>query len=880
MPDWRRYVQKNLNLGRSDAVEEIARQLEDAYLEALNEGLPPEEAEQQAKLHIADWEKLSTEASRVHWLDSLESSIRDGRYAARRLRRSLGFSVVAVMTLGLGIGANTVIFSAINSLLLNPGGLTDAKRVLAIQVNYEKLNRKYGTVNTAEFLDVQDSKDVFAASALGTMANFNYAGGDFPERIQGQRVTWQWFELFGVKPLLGRVFTAAEDQPNGNGVVVLEYGLWKRLFGGDASVIDRTIELNQQPYKVIGVMGPEFLHRPGVSLWTPLGLPLAAYNPRTRFNGQYDLFARVRSDVSLEQVNARIRLLTGRVHQDGGFAGEYARNNGWSLVARPYAEVMAGDLKSPMFVLMGAVGFVLLIACANIAGLMMARAAGQTRELAVRVALGAGRWRLVRQALAESTLIAAAGLVTGVLMASGGLRLLTAFAPGNLSGFDIQLDANVMGFTALIGIAAGVVFGVIPALQITGGQNMEPLKEGGRFGTATRRQLRFRSVLVTLEIALALVLLVGAGLFLRTLANLEKVDTGFDSKGVMTGMVALAAPGYSDLAKQHTFHRALLEGLAAIPGVTHAATGLPVPFIDDAGGGFVIDGETPQPGGPSHTGRLQFVSHGYFETLGIPLVRGRTFTDQDDPNSEPVVIIDENLARQYWPNEDPVGKRIRRTAANAPLTRIVGVVRHVRHSELGADSGIGSHYYPVYQTSQVRMFAVLVKTTLEPAQVTNAIRDAVRAVDPGQAVFDLRTMEDRVLGSLGARRFAVQLMTGFGVLGVLMAAVGLYGLVSYIVAQRTHEIGVRMALGAGSREILALVIRSGMRMAIAGIVLGSIGAFMLARLLSSHLFQVPTFDPATFALTAAAVGIVALLACLLPARRAMSVDPLGACRWE
>jgi predicted permease len=904
MPDWQQYVRQNLRLARAlpadeaAAIEEIARQLEDAYLEALNRGLSPEEAAAEAKLHITDWNQLSDELpcnkryltashalreerrprmSIAGWIESLA---RDARYAARRLGRSAGFTFVAVLTLGLGIGGNTVIFSAINSLLLNPAGLPDANRILAFGVNYEKLGNRSTAVSLAEFMDVRDSKDVFSAAAAATEGNYNYTVTDFPERLLGLRVSWQWFEVFGVKPLLGRLFAAEEDQPNMNRVVVLDHGTWQRLFGGDASIIDRTIELNQQPYKVIGVMGPEFRSR-DVNLWTPLGLPPALYTPRSRFNESYELIARVKSGVSVEQALAHVAVLTDRVHQSNEFPGQFSRDNGWSIWARPYPESLAGDLKSPMFVLMGAVAFVLLIACANVAGLMIARAAGQKRELAVRSALGAGRWLLIRQTLTESLLIAIGGLLAGVFMAYGGIRLLLALAPQNLGGVSIELDATVMGFTALISIAAGIFFGLIPALQITGAHSLESLKEGGRFGTATRRQIHLRSVLVTLEIAMALVLLVGAGLFLRSLYNLQQVDTGFDARGVMTGIVALPPLIYRDAPdKQRTFHHAVLERLASMPGVSHAATGIPIPFSGDAGGAFAIEGAANQPGQPVPAGRLRVISPDYFATLQIPLLRGRTFTDQDTANSEPVVVIDENLARQYWPNEDPIGKRIRRTTSTAQWTTIVGIVRHIRHTELATDSGRGVHYYPVYQTPQATTFAILARTTGEPTELSNAIREAVRAADPSQSVFELRTMEDRVLASLGSRRFAVQLMAVFAALGAFMAAIGLYGVISYIVAQQTHEIGIRMALGARGDQIVAFVIGHGMRLTLAGIVLGSFGAFVLARSLSSQLFEVSSFDPGTFALMAVMVSVVAFLACLIPARRATTVDPVDACRSE
>jgi predicted permease len=902
MPDWRLFVRTNLRLkhappaDEADVVEDIARQLEDAYLEAVGRGLSQAEAENQARLHITDWEELARELpcnrpttiersfdnetrERMSMIDWAESLMRDLRFAARRLARSSGFTLVAVVTLALGIGANTVIFSAVNSILFNPVGVPDANRVLSVGVNYEKLNLRSNSASAAEFLDVSGSKDVFSAAALNVIGNYSYTGTDFPERLVGQRVTWQWFDVFGVKPMLGRVFSAEEDQPNVNRVVVLDYGTWKRLFGADPSVVGRTIELNRQPYEVIGIMGPEFRMR-DVNFWTPLGLPPTALTPRARFNEFYDLVARMKPGISIQQAVAHVGLLTERVHQQNDDKGQTARNNAWSIYVRPYPEVIAGDLKSPMFVVMGVVGFVLLIACANVAGLMVARGVGRARELAVCTALGAGRWRLIRQTVTESLLIAIGGVIVAVLIAYMGIPAMLALAPPTLQGVSIELDSRVLVFTALTGIAAGVFFGLIPALQIVANKNTESLKEGGRFGTASRRQLRLRSALVVSEIALALILLVGAGLFLRSLSNLQRVDIGFDPSGVMTGMVTLPPPIYREAEKQHAFHRALLGNLAAIPGVSQAAIATPIPFAGDAGASFAIEDAPNQPGEPSPHGRLQAISAGYFAVLRIPLVSGRAFTDQDTASSEPVVIIDETLARQYWPNQDPIGKRIRRTIANASWTTIVGVARHVRHSELASDADKGVHYYPVSQTPQVFTFALLARTNLEPSTLSSAIRAAVGMVDRAQSVYDVRTMKDRVLDTLGSRRFALRLVIVFAIIAIFMAAIGLYGVISYLVAQRTHEIGIRMALGASGGQILAIVLRQGLGMTLAGIVLGWAGAFILARLVSSQLFQVPPFEPATFALMAVVVCLIAVLACLVPARRATAVEPLDACRYE
>ena len=911
MPDWHRYVRENLCLAKAvpaeeaDAVNEIARQLEDAYLDALNMGLSSEEAEREAKLHVTDWEGLSRELSgirrysagrnhagphernhRMNLIEWIEALAWDVRYAMRRLRKAQGFTVVAVLTLALGIGANSAIFSAINALLLNPISPFDADRIVAIRVNYEKLNIRSITVSPTVFADIRDSKEIFAAAGMGTGGDFNYNASDLPEHLFGQRVTWQWFDVFGAKPILGRLFTPEEDQPNANRVVILEYRTWQRLFGADRSIIEKTIQLNQQPYKVVGVMGPEFPRVTGpallssdLNLWTPLGLPAPAYGPRNRFNESYQALARLRPGVSFQQASAFVRVLTDRVLQDPT-VGAYAKTNGWSVTAKPYVEFVAGDLQTPMFVLMGAVGFVLLIACSNIAGLKLARASGQSRELAVRIALGANRWRLVRQTIAESALLTVGGSVLGIMLAYGGIRILLALAPTPIAdGLNIRVDTTVMAFTALVGVAAGILFGIAPAWQITRADRLESLKEGGRGGTASRSQIRLRSALVVLEVAIALVLLVGSGLFLRSLIRLQEVDTGFESDGVMTGIVTLPLSQYREPEKQIGFYRAAVERLEHLPGVTSAAAAIPIPFLGDSGGSFNIEGTNLAPGEPVPHGSIRWVTPGYFSSLQIPLKRGRTFSEQDTTISQPVVVIDENLAQQYWPNKDPIGQRLRRTMTNAPWLTIIGVVGHVRHSELAADSGKGVYYIPIFQQPPPTA-ALVVKTTLEPTQLSNSIREAVRSIDPAQAVFELKTMNERVLATLGSRRFAVNLLTLFASIAVLMAALGLYGVISYTVTHRTHEIGIRMALGAYRSEVLVLVIKQGMRIALAGIVVGVVAAFLLARVLSNQLYQISSIDPMTFGLTALMLLFVALLASFIPARRATRVDPYEACRYE
>ncbi|HMC67095.1 MAG TPA: ABC transporter permease, partial [Gemmataceae bacterium] len=815
----------------------------------------------------------------------------DIRYAARILVKSPLFALTAIAALALGIGANTAIFSVFNGLMLHPAGVSEPDRVVVGRVKYDKLNLKSIPVSAPDFADmradiradtradIRGGGHVFSAAAAMVEADYNYTGGDWPERLQGAQITWQWFNVFGARPQLGRVFRPEEDQPKANQEVVLAYSAWKRVFGGDATIVDKTIQLNQQSYRVVGVMGPEFRWPSQADLWTPLGLPPDEYSEQNRYNEGLFVAARMKPGVPFAEADAFVKLAARRLIEEHDPEHGYARDSGWGMFLVPLTEFVFGDVKTPVLILLGAVTFVLLIACANIAGLMLVRSSARSREIAVRAALGAGRWRLIRQTLAESLVLAAAGTLAGLAVAYGGVRLLLDLAPESLAtGVAISLDRYVLLFTAGIGVLAGVLFGLAPAWQVASIDRYESLKEGGRAGTAGRRRQRVRSLLVAGELALALVLLVGAGLFLKSLSRIEQVDTGFEPRGVMTAALALPETQYGDEDKRATFYRTVLERLSAVPGVRAAGAGAPVPFSGGtASASFGIEGRPEGPGDPGPHGNVRFVTPGYFTALGIPLREGRYFTDQDRKGTEPVVMIDENLARQYWPNQDPVGRRMRR-GTRAPWAAIVGVVGHVKHSELVGDSDKGVYYYPIFQQPVSQTFFV-VKTSGDPLGLSNAIREAVRSVDRSQPVHDLVSMEQRISSSLGPRRFAVQLLGLFAAIALLMAALGLYGVIAYTVTQRTQEIGIRMALGAQRQQVMGLVLGQALRLSAAGVLAGLVVASVLARLVSSQLFEVSAFDPVTFAIMALGLMAVALLASYGPARRATRVDPMVALRY-
>jgi predicted permease len=807
------------------------------------------------------------------------------RYSLRTLRRSPGFACAAVLSLAVGIGANAAIFSIVNGLLLHPAGIERPEQVVAPRVTYKKLNLDRIEMSATDFDDVRRSPEMFSKAAMGNIAGFNYAGGNSPVRLQGGTVTWQWFDVFGAKPILGRSFRPEEDQPGANRVVVLSFDIWNRLFGADRSIAGRTIELNREIYRVIGVMPANFRWPSQADIWTPIGLPADAYAPNNRFNENYTVVARLRPAVTLPAAQSFMQVLTKRAEDSNQRLASFARSAQWSMMVEPFTELTSGNLKAPMLILLGAVGFVLLIACSNIAGLMLVRATGRARELAIRTSLGASRAELIKQAFAESLLLSAVGTAAGILSAAFILRAMLAVAPAQLgSGLVIGIDTDVLVFAVALGLLTAMLFGLAPAWHMSRlGQNYAQLKEGSRSDTEGHHRQRLRGLLVAAQVALALVLLVGAGLFLKSLGKLRDVDTGFRPQHVASASVALPPAQYSAEDKQAAFFHSALEKLSNTPGIEKAAVIEPLPFSgDNSSASFQIEGRLARPDEPGPHGGIRKVSADYFAAMEIPLRKGRYFTDADRKDSQPVAIIDENLARQYWPNEDPIGKRIR-NGRQGTWAVIVGMVAHVKHTQLAADSAKGVYYYPIYQRldkNSSRTAFFVARGRGNTAITSEAIRRAVGSVDPGQAVFDIKTMEQRIALALGPQQFAVSLLTAFAGAALLLAALGLYGVISYNVTQRTRELGIRAALGASRLQILGMVIRQGMRLVALGAVIGFFAAAALARLLSAQLFHVSAFDPSTFVGTALVLAAVALLAAYIPAYRATRVDPMTALRYE
>jgi predicted permease len=806
---------------------------------------------------------------------------RDYRHAARTLVKSPAYSLVAVATLALGIGANTSIFSVVNQVLLNPAGISDPDRVVALRVKYEKLALLNIGVSVPDFADVRNSTDLIECAALVSQGDYNFTGSAIPERLRGANVSYRWFDVFGARPRLGRAFQPEEDKPNANRVVVLSYPAWQHLYGEDPKVIGRTLDLNQTPYRIIGVMGPEFRWPAAIDLWVPLGLADAAYTENNRFNESYNAVARLKAGVAFPAANAFVQVLSDRERNSGTQNGGYATSSQWGMFLMPFTEFIAGNTRTPMLVLVGAVGFVLLIACSNIAGLTLARASGRSREIAVRAALGARRWDLIRQTFAESVVLSFAGAVTGLALAFAGVRGLLALAPQGLPvDIAVRMDSAVLAFTALAAMASAILFGVAPAWHISRLDRYELLKEGARSNTAGLGRQQLRSFLVIAEVALALLLLVGAGLFLRSLAALQNVNPGFQPGGVITGGLTLPRARYADNASRIAFYRAVLDKLSQTPGATEVAAGIPVPFSGMGGSAsFGIEGRPSPPGDPGPHGDLGFVTASYFSALRIPVIQGRVFNDGDRENTQLVAVVDETLAQQYWLGESAVGKHIRRGGNNAPWYTIVGIVGHIKNADLAGDEVKGKYYFPLFQVPPP-FVSFLVRTPGDPGRLAGAMRESVLAVDPTQPLSQIRLLPEMVNSSLAPRRFVVTVLAVFAGMALLMAVIGLYGVVSYAVTQRTQEMGVRMALGAQATEIQRMVISQGLRLAGVGALVGLVVSLVFSRLLRNELFHVNPFDPLTFAAMAAVLVAAALLASYLPARRATRVAPMVALRYE
>jgi len=795
------------------------------------------------------------------------------RVAFRTLLKQPGFTLVAVATLALGIGANVAIFAVVNGMLLQPLPYANQARVLNLRER-SPMSARGITLSLADYLDWRDRQRVFESMAVFRETSFTLTGVDEPERFQGTATSTELFSLLGVAPISGRTFRAGEDRPGAEKVVVVGYGLWQRRFGG-APIVGRTIELDREPYTVVGVMAKEFGFPEFAQLWVPLTIDPAAA-AAARGSHSYEAVGLLTPGVAEERARANLATIARQLEQ------AYPRTNtDIGAYTEPLRErSLPGELRLAFAVFMVVVAFVLLIACANIANLLLGRAVTRDREMAVRAALGAGRWRLLRLLMAESLLIAVAGSALGLLVGRAARDALVASVPIEIPiwmRFDI--DATVVAFVVALTVVTGLTFGLIPALRASRRDVTAALKESGT-RSATGGAGRLRTVLVVSEVAIAVVLLVGGGLVVRGFVRLMNVDPGFRPSNVLTLRVALPEAAYSTEDRRRAFVDEALPRIRALAGVERAAIVTSLPLAGGTGYGISIEGAPPRPGRVP-VADFAATSPGYFETLGIRLVRGRTFDARDGrPGTDPVAIVSEKLASLHWPNQDAIGKRFKLGDASSrqPWMTVVGVVGDVR--QWGLDAPVGEAMYVPHPQWPLRGFTVVVRTAGPPLALVNPVRRAIHDMDRHLPIADVFTMDRVVVRSLWQPRLFSWIFAVFGAVALVLAVVGVYGVVSYSVAQRTREIGIRVALGAGRGRIRTMVLNQGMRATFVGLGIGVACAVAVTRVMGALLYGMSPTDPVTFGLVTLVLAVTALAACLVPALRATKVDPIVALRCE
>jgi putative ABC transport system permease protein len=801
----------------------------------------------------------------------------DLRYALRMMVKSPGFTAVAVLTLALGIGGNTAIFSVVDGMLLRPLPYGDSERLVFLSEASKEIPDM--SISIPNYLDWKQRNKVFDEIAAMRSNGYNLTGGQFPELLSGAQTTANTFTTLGVKPILGRTFLPEEDRPGGNPVVLLSQSLWKSHFSSDRNVLGKTLTLDGEHFTVVGVMPSYFqVPDPSTQIWTSLGHLADEETMRNRDNhpGIYAV-ARLRTGVSIDAARADMSGVADRL------AKQYpASNTGNGVAIYPLRQFLVGDFRQGLLVLFAAVGFVLLIACANVANLLLARAASREKEIAIRTSLGAGRWRLVRQLLTESVLLALVGGLLGILVARWGLSALLAAAPQDTPLVDtIQLNRIALLFTLGASLLSGILFGLAPALQASRTNFNASLKEGGRGGSGVGHQI-VRRVLVVCEVALSLVLLVGAGLMLRSFQRIQQTGPGLDPAGLVTMQVSLPDSQYKEDSQVRGYIDRILERVQGLPGVASAGVVTPIPLSGNGWQTGFRKAGAPEPAPGQAPGTdIARVSADYFRTMRIPLLKGRYFTTADTADSLPVTIIDKTMADRYWPGEDPIGKQMRvqvRRGPNPPWQTIVGVVGHVKNYGVDANSRVET--YVPYTQGPVGYIGLVVRTRLAPESLGTAVRQAAVAVDANVPIYRTTTMEQMMDQLAVSRRLSTFLLGLFAAVALLLASLGLYGVMSYAVTQRSREIGIRMAIGAQRSDVLRLVINSGVKLVGIGLGIGLAASLGLSRTLATMLFQVSPFDLAAFASVSVLLTLAGLLACYIPARRATKLDPLVALRYE
>ncbi len=878
-------------LRRSQMESEMDAELRfhmEAYAQDLMRGgAPHQEAMRRARLEFGGIDRAKEECREERGVRFLETLMQDLRYAARTLRKSPGFAAVAVLTLALGIGANTAIFSALNTLLLRPLPVENAERLTFI-VSLREGFDPFGT-SFLEYTAYRDRSHSFASTGLAAERSFNLIQQGEPERVQGAAILPGYLSTLGVHPMIGRSFTPEENNPGGPAVALMGYGLWKRRFGSDPHVIGRSLNLDGRSTTVIGILPATFDLPDAAGVWIPLqtnldGLPLAE-----RAKHAYEMVARLKPGASLQQADADLKGIARELEQ------EFPQvRKGWGVKLISLRQQLLGDLtgqvRAALFALVAAVGFLLFICCANVASLLLARGVSREREIALRRALGADWSRVVRQLLTESLLLALLGGLAGLLLAYAILPVLSVLNPIETVALadvlrNIRIDGHVLGFVVFVTLVTAVICALMPVVKVAGSNDVAPLmKEGGQRGSTGSGGRRWLATLVVAEIAIAMPLLAGSGLMIQSFQRLQRIELGFRPENLLTMHLELSPIKYREHQQRITFVERVVERVKNLPGVVSAGTttNLPLTLFISYDAVFTVEEHPPVNSSDVPITAHRQVSPEYLQTLGVTLDQGRLLNEQDRAKSLPVVVISEELARQGWQGEDPIGKRVKGLVAGRtmPWLTVVGVVKDIKEDRFNFRINRPAWYVPYEQSENTQPLDLVVKAKGDPSSLTAAIVDAVRSVDPDQPVSNVMTMKDQVAGVLVTDRFGAVLMGTLAALGLTLAAIGVYGVMAYSISRQTGEMGLRVALGARPSDILKMVVGRGARLVAVGLSMGLVGALILTRFLSGSLYGMNPDDPLTFGLVSLILAAVALLACYIPARRAIRVDPMVALRYE
>ncbi len=870
---WRNLIHKDRV--DQDFCEEIQAYLDMSTEAKLRQGLSPQEARRNALLELGGVEQVEERVREIRMGQFIETIWRDVRLGMRTLVHSPIFTTVTVLSLALGIGANTAIFSVVNGLLLRPLSYPESERLVDVwhtppQQSFPGLNRF--SVSPANYLDWKAQSNSFEQIAVYGYAGLSLSTSNDPLPLIGATVSSDFFSVLRTNAMLGRTFTPDEERTGSDQVVVISHELWQRAFGANPNIVGQTVTLNSRSFNVVGIMPAGFEFPQEAKFWIPVAWDDKERQVRSIHD--YLVIGRLKPNVSVQQAQAEMTTISSRLEQ------QYPEENkGWGAVVIPIRDDLVGDMRTPLLVLFCAVSFVLLIACANVANLMLARGANRQKEMAVRIALGAGRARLVRQLLTESVLLAVTGGLLGLLLAVFGSKLLVQL--GNLpNAGDIGIDTWTLVFTLLVSFAAGIIIGIMPALQFTRTSVSETLKQGsGRTGGSSLKQYT-RKALVISEVALSLVLLIGAGLMIRSFWKLQNVDPGFDTRNALTMSLVLTMSRYPEPQQRIAFADQAIEKIRAVPGVVSVGTTTKIPL---SGGGstqpFSIEGRPAGAIAEQPMAQTRYISPDYFRAIGIPLRQGRFFSDQDRDKSVPVVIISEAMARRFWPGENPIGKRLTPSFHREEGVReIVGVVGDVKARGLDSDSS--TMMYLPFKQAPLPFMSFVVRTGSNPASLIQPVSKAIYSIDKDQALTDVQTMDQVLLASLSGRRFNMTLLLTFAAVALMLAAVGVYGVMNYTVTLRRRELGIRMALGAARMDVLRLVLGQGLALTLIGVGAGLISAYALTRLMASLLYGVTATDYLTFGSVSAMLVAVGLAASYIPARRATRVNPTIALRAE